>query len=374
VCETGVGLDYGNGARPKKETSAVKSLGGYIVCDMKEKTLPFELRPTNIEGVDSFVPLPKGLDHRTVTNATLIKHGILVQRPDPIKNPALFQLWRKVIEEIWTEKNFTVPVLAPQGGITHGLRNIPRTNGGPIGGYTWSGCALVGSWSGVMGVWAIPAVSEPSTPQAAGGGWNSSSWVGLDGAHGLIPGTTSTDVLQAGVEQRVDASGNAHYTAWFEWYVPNPSAEVARKFKYVHQVNINSIPVKAGDEVSVVVQYVQHKGDEIGNPLPPPGPYSFGGVSFVNMTTNKSHLFYLKPPTGASFAGESAEWVMELPNDGSGSLPKFTSVTFENAGACNSQNTPPDLSKGDLFYLENYSGQALTAASIGEASVIVTYL
>jgi len=357
---------------------------------MKKGTLPFELRPTNIEGVYSFVPPPKGFDHRTASNATLIKHGILVPRPDPVKNPALFELWRKVLEEIWTEENFTVPVLAPQVGITHNLKDTRHTDGPPIGGVSWSGCALVGSWSGVMGVWAIPEVSQPSTPQAPNGGWNSSSWVGLDGCFGLIPGTTSTDVLQAGVEQRVDAAGNAHYDAWIEWYVPAPtnlppSTPVDMQgyplawvgphgqYKYVHQANINSFPVKAGEEVSVVVQYVKHKGDEIGNPLPPKAPYSFGAISFVNLTRHKSHRFYLKPPPGAAFAGESAEWVMELPDGGAGTLPKFTSVTFETAGACNAQNTPSDLSKGDLFYLES-ALQPLTAASIGEASVTITYL
>jgi hypothetical protein len=141
-----------------------------MVCSMKEKTLPFELRPTNIEGVYSFVPPPKGLDHRTVSNATLIKHGILVRRPDPIKNPALFQLWRKFIEEAWTEENFTSPVLAPQVGIAHALKDTRHTDGPAIGGYSWSGCALVGSWSGVVGVWVIPEASQPFTPQAAGGG------------------------------------------------------------------------------------------------------------------------------------------------------------------------------------------------------------
>ena len=62
------------------------------------------------------------------------------------------------------------------------------------------------------GSWTVPSVSKPTEPPGSDGGWDSSSWVGLDGSSG------SDDVLQAGIEQRVDGSGNASYYAWFEWF------------------------------------------------------------------------------------------------------------------------------------------------------------
>jgi hypothetical protein len=65
-----------------------------------------------------------------------------------------------------------------------------------------------------MGAWVIPTVSKPTEAQGLEGGWNSASWVGLDG-DSLVG---STDVLQAGIEQRVSSGGTASYTAWYEWF------------------------------------------------------------------------------------------------------------------------------------------------------------
>jgi hypothetical protein len=61
----------------------------------------------------------------------------------------------------------------------------------------------------------------------AGGGWVSSSWVGIDGY-------SQDDVLQAGVDQQVDSNGSASYTAWFEWFAP----KVDGSPDYVDSVNI----------------------------------------------------------------------------------------------------------------------------------------
>jgi hypothetical protein len=371
---------------PAKENFyALESLKGYIVSGcwgpkrkfrFKEymmlawnKPSPFELRATNVRGVSTFIPPSQRLDRRTVNTPTLIKHGILVRRPNEIKEPVLFELWRKVVEEIWTEEHFSLPVLAPQLGITHALRDLRSTDGG----YTstnWSGCVLTGSWAGVMGVWRIPMVSQPSTPESDHGGWTSSSWVGLDGTGGFLPNTSTTDVLQAGVAQTVDTFGNANYVAWYEWYVENLEAA---NVPYVYQTDITSFPVNPGDEVSVIVQYVKHKGDNIANPLPPPAPYSFGAVSFVNVSTNQAVNLYLDPPTGASFLGDSAEWIMELNDDGTGTLPLFGSIKFESAGPCDAQNAPYDLTTGDLIHLRDAFGRTETTASAGEASVTIKY-
>ena len=72
----------------------------------------------------------------------------------------------------------------------------------------------------------IPTVSKPTEPQGTEGGWNSASWVGIDSANTNDGKFSSNDVLQAGVEQRVDARGNANYTAWFEWFAPTQGKTV----------------------------------------------------------------------------------------------------------------------------------------------------
>jgi hypothetical protein len=349
------------------------SHGGELDMSTEPKAVrsrpPFELRPTNIKGVHSFVPPKNSFDHRTVSDATLLKHGVLVRRPDPNVNPGLFQIWRKALEEIWTEQNFVLPALEPQFGVTHQVRGLHQSDMG-YRSFNWAGCVLRGSWDGAMGVWQVPTISKPSTPQANSGGWNSSSWVGLDGSG--LPGTNTQDVLQAGIAQTLDASGNPSYVAWYEWFVPNPDV-VSAQYPYVWQTNINTIPVKPGDTISVVVQYVKNKGDNIGNPLPPPGPYNFGGVLLVNVTTNQAVNLYLDPPTGASFAGDSAEWIMELNDGGTGTLPRFTSINFNQAGACNAQDAPSPLNKADLYTLVDRFGYTETNEVANPGSVTINY-
>ncbi|HXW62338.1 MAG TPA: G1 family glutamic endopeptidase, partial [Candidatus Acidoferrales bacterium] len=306
--------------------------------------LPFDLVPTSMKGVYSFVPPPKNVDLTTASRRTLIKHGVLMRRPDPEREPSLFALWRRFVGEIWKEENFVTPVFGTPGVITHNVKGLRQTDSGLVSA-NWSGCAVTGNWVGAMGVWEVPTVSKPTTPPGPDGQWQSSSWVGLDGGGGIIPGTSTTDVLQAGIAQNVDANGQPTYFPWYEWFVPNYEA-VKAEFPYVLPIPI-AFQVSPRDQISVVVQYVQQMGDNIGNPMPPAGPYHFGGVLLVNVSTGKAVNLYLPPPTGASFAGDSAEWIMEC-TDGpeGGTLPKFTVLTFQNAGACNVLDAPPASEKG----------------------------
>jgi hypothetical protein len=341
-----------------------------------KKRLPFELRPTNIAGVYSFVPPPKGLDLTTASRRTQIRHGVLVPRPDPELAPDRFAVWNKVVGEIWNEKNFVAPLLKRSDLVPSLLHNFQRTDSGMLQDSNWSGCVIEGPWvgaigqvpwSGAMGVWTVPSVSQPSTPPAKDGGWHSASWVGLDGFNNVTP-----DVLQAGVAQNVDSNGQPHYFAWIEWFVPNWKQYI-NQYRYVFPLEIQTVTVNAGDTVSVVVQYVQHSGDNIGNPLPPPGPYHFGAISFVNLTNGQSTQFYLDPPPGSSFQGESAEWIMELPG-ADGSLPKFDPINFQTAGACNAQNSPSLLWKdGQLISLVDAQQITETTESAGAGSVTINY-
>jgi hypothetical protein len=287
-----------------------------------------------------------------------------------------------------TEENFVVPTFGPTSGIPHNLQGLaPTETNGVYQSDNWSGCGVVGNWVGVMGVWQVPAVSLPltnaSTAPNGWVGWQSSSWVGLNGGGlGLIPGTSSQDVLQAGITQDVSIDGQPSYYAWYEWVLATLQDDQAAQaeFPYVFPIPITSVPVNPGDEISVVVQFVQQMGDNIGNPIPPAGPYHFGGILLVNVTTGKSVNLYLAPPPGASFTGDTAEWIMECRNGpANGTLPQFSSVTFQNAGACDVLDAPPggyagvELQSGVLYNFQDSYGNVETNESAGEGTVTINY-
>ena len=99
----------------------------------KREKLPFDLMPTSIEGVYSFVPPPKGIDLRSASRRTLLKHGILMRRPDPEKEPRRFALWSRFLGEIYTEGNFVSPIFGPQQAIPHNLKGLrPAPDGGYV--------------------------------------------------------------------------------------------------------------------------------------------------------------------------------------------------------------------------------------------------
>ncbi len=376
------------------------------------KNRPFELLPTSMKGVYSFVPPPKGVDLRTASRRTLMKHGIFMRRPDPEREPKHFALWNKFVDEIWREENFNLPTFGPSPGIPHGLKGLwPTETYDTYQSGNWSGCVVVSSpsspWVGAWGAWQVPTVSQPTTPADTSGQWQSASWVGLNGAGGsLIPGTFSTDVLQAGVSQNI-TGGNPSYSPWFEWVVQNAEAVAAQycptgqgEYCYVLPQTITSVVVNAGDTVSVVVQFVRQMGDNIGDPAPPGGPFGFGAVLFVNATTGQAYNIYLAPPPGASFAGDTAEWIMEcqsgpapvgppVPYLGyNGTLPQFSPVTFQPASACNALDAPPEAAVGvllqngalvnfqDFRYINQMPPSTVveTNSSAGEGTVTITYV
>jgi hypothetical protein len=218
-----------------------------------------------------------------------------------------------------------VPEFEVQTGRAHFLRGLDRMADGNYTSSNWSGAVLAGKWTGAIGFWAIPTVTRPSEPQGSEGGWNSSSWVGLDGAFG------SNDVLQAGIEQRVDAKGKATYVAWYEWYAPQRVGSPG----YIWQTNIPNFAVRPGQTVYCSIQYVGTTA---------------GQIYFANETTGVHFSITLTPPPGATFSGNTAEWIMEAPDGGEpvAALPKFTPVHFTSAIACNSVATG-NPSKADIF-------------------------
>jgi hypothetical protein len=102
----------------------------------------------------------------------------------------------------------------------------------------------------------------------------------------------------------VDASGNPHYIAWYEWWVPvlvnlppgTPTDSNGyplswlKKHPYINQTNIMGFDVVPGDEIIASVVYYTN---------------NMAGVSLGNNRTCQTVLFNLAPPLTATFNGSS---------------------------------------------------------------------
>jgi hypothetical protein len=182
-----------------------------------QKKVPHQLISTNLEGVYATPPPPLEFDPNTASAASLAKHGLFFRRPTAQDPPKIIALWQRVFGRKWLSQDRIVPMLEPQVGVTHNKRKVIKTDTG-FSSANWGGASIQGQWSTVVGSWQVPTVSVPPQPQGLEGGFNSASWIGIDGAYG------SNDVLQAGVEQRVTVEGKASYVAWFEWYAQDTKA------------------------------------------------------------------------------------------------------------------------------------------------------
>jgi hypothetical protein len=181
--------------------------------------LPYATVPTNLPGVHSMAPLPAGFDPGAASAAALREHGLLWRRPREDDPEVVKHAWRRAFARPWLPENHVVPVLEVQPGRLHGRPRRTKSRCQPPSSATnWSGCAIDdGQWVTVSASWIVPTVKKPPNKPGEGpgpdGGWDSSTWIGLDGYD-------NDELFQAGTMQNVDGSGNAHYSAWFEWYCP----------------------------------------------------------------------------------------------------------------------------------------------------------
>ena len=338
--------------------------------------VPYPLEPSDLRGVFTTPAPPRGFDPNKVSPRDLVRAGMLWKRPDAASPPAFHVAWDRVMSRTWRPEDRVVPQFAVQTGKTHHLRTPPvKRAERSYSGTQWAGAGTRGgNWTTVIGYWVIPTVSKPSQPQGTEGGWNSSSWIGVDGFN------DSNDVLQAGIQQRVDAQGNPSYVAWYEWFVPAPQnlppgtpvdnngypiAWVGNngQFRYVYQTNILNFPVRPGQQVYCSVQYINNN--------------TAGQIYFANNDTAQYFSITLAPPPGASFSGQSVEWIMEAPDGGepTSSLPRFSPVVFTSAVACGANNTSANPASGDILNITNAAGSVtLTLTTVGTDEATVTFI
>ncbi len=324
------------------------------------KKFPCPLIPTNLKGAYA-IPAPSvDFDPNTASPEELIKNGVLWRRPGADASPALMKAWKRVFSREMMTRDRIVPQLEPQIGKTHHLRKPPKqVTDSSFVTNAWAGAGTRGGgqWNGILGVWKIPTVSKPSEAQGTEGGWNSSSWVGIDGFF------ISNDVLQAGVEQKVDSQGNASYVAWFEWFAPQQQGSPS----YIFQTNISNFAVSPGQQVLCLVNLF--------------GPFLFfpalGVITFANETTGQVFSTILWAPPGATATGNTIEWIMEAPDGGEprSSLPKFTPVTFTSAVASGAGGVDVgNPQNGDTVNIESNGGTILTSVAVGNETVTINFI
>jgi Peptidase A4 family len=329
------------------------------------RKIPFPVTPTNLKGAYAGIAPPEAFDPNMASASELIKNGILWRRPAAVDDPILQEAWRKVFSRKWLAKDRIIPVLASQIGRTHNLRKPPRkASDGSFLTSGWAGAATSfgGPFTGVLGYWNVPTVTAASEPPSGPGtydfkngiGWDSASWVGIDGY-----GTVSTDVLQVGVEQYVDrVTGNPFYVAFYEWFVPPPATTPA----YIYQTNITNLPVSPGDEIAAFVQYMGKTA---------------GYVYVANLTTGQHFSMTLSPPKTASFLGNTVEWIMEDPDGGEDSdtaLAQFSPVEFHTSCACTASGAINNPQYDDTLNIETVSGQTLTNVTVGNLKVTINFI
>ena len=320
---------------------------------------PFQLTPTNLKGAYATPAPPETFDPKTASATDLIKNGLMFRRPGAADPPELHAAWDKFFSRQWLAKDRIVPESHPQLGVTHIYRGAPpkKETDTTYTGQVWAGAGTkTGKWTSALGYWKIPSVGVPPEAQGNEGGWNSSSWVGLDGFF------YSNDVLQAGIQQKVIKLPLFHvgipiYVAWYEWFAPPQSNSPG----YIYQTNIANFSVSPGDEVYCSVQY---------------NGTSSGSISFANDRTGQHFSITLAPPPGANFNGQSCEWIMEAPDGGepTSSLPKFTPVTFTSAIACGPNGAVANPKSGDILNIATTGGKKLTSTTVGTDTCTISFV
>jgi len=247
-----------------------------------------------------YAPPPNGFNPLTASATELEQFGL---PPRPTRSEAeRYARWKRMVTATRMK-----PELKPTGiynGLPRDRRIVSSTDSSITStSENWSGYAFVvaddtfaANNSEVYAEWIVPAVQQApgictSTPDY------SAQWVGFDGD------SVSTDVLQAGTEADVVCTHrepDPSYYAWFEWY---PALGV----------QVSNFPVSAGNGMQVAVWYTTASPQ--------------GHTLLLNQTTNESALIGFTEPSGATYLGNSAEWIMERPMVG-GALPNLPNFGF----------------------------------------------
>jgi hypothetical protein len=347
-----------------------------------------------MEGVYTTPPLPDYLDLKTASDATLLQHGLLLQRPRPGDHPDVAAAWDDVCER---GLQVITPLIEPMPDSMPRVRKRPRpsSSGSQATSINWCGCVLQGSgnWSSVTGTFRLPYLNIPSQGLQGNQPSALSAWVGLDGWE-------SMELFQAIMNFNLNTATSPpsaffNFPTW-QWWVPDPNDPYASQ--YFGGGTIKNAPaMKSGDRVQLHCGYVTaHDGANWGsvyflfyNDLRRVYPIPIRQKDTAEIIILRPVLMNFLFPGPASPAGQGGcvEWIMEnesVTNDQTGTImPMFsgskdsvTPVTFTQAlGYGKSVGVTGDPVNGFTVLWGNSSGQVSDVASVTLASetVSITY-
>jgi hypothetical protein len=235
-------------------------------------------------------------------------------RPDRAKAPQAYDRWLQ-----WVSKPAILVDAPPPGRLDAQFAPRARVNGiYPDINETWSGYATTG-YPGASGPFDL-ALAEwqlPSLTSQASGTFYMSTWAGLGGLENTFNGS----LPQTGTEGERICFGFAFlgsicassYWGWYE-YAPNPEVPIAN--------------MGAGDWVAAEVFMSDPDGVQ--------DPYSTTAFFILERWavngTNQIWENQLSLPSGLTFYGDSAEWIVERPQNASNGSPlpfaKFPDMTI----------------------------------------------
>ena len=292
------------------------------------------------------------VDPMSLDEATLMARGY-PPRPDPVKAPAQYAKWRDLTQRAPT-------VITP-----HVVNDATRVHGPARGAVDDNGTGTSNNWSGyvittppsapeyaeIFGEWVVPQAYA----QGGFSSWHHSTlWVGIDG-------WGTPDVVQAGTDQDTLTAvwvQTSSYDAWTEWY-PLTSATVS------------NFPVNNGDRVEIWtwVGTASDKYSPTGNT---------GWFYLWNLTENVVAAYLsTTAPSGTTFNGHTAEWVMERPtvNGSLSSLANYGTAEITNAWAYDYDGSLHLYTSDTSTNLSMYSGSDLlsTVTAVGSESMQFTW-
>jgi Peptidase A4 family len=273
-------------------------------------------------------------------------------RPDPNRQPEAFASWAHLASTQATKVSSSV-VSFPD--VFHGPAQKTASNDSS----TWSGVVADGPtvYEIVSAQWKVPTAVNlcPSPNPSVVPVQDSLFWVGLDGWN-------TNDLIQDGTESyafeytRLGCIFLASYSAWTEYW-PLPEG------------TLSNLTVHAGD-----MFYAEAWASDSAGNVNPSGGY--GWFYMENMTTGAyfNGTGIPRPSNSSPFTGQTAEWIMEKPDDSTGIHPltdygtaeMLSPVECDSVNGCNYYNATPNFSVA----MRNGSGYESVVNSQGSSGII----